>query len=237
MRAFRITQAQLDEIFEHPLPDHAYQILANLTVINEMIVDEPVIKAVPVHETVGMWGEPKEEPVWTPNDDREAGTVRLVKKRDGGQKPLLNFFMGKMAEYPDPEHSKEQFEKEYLGTWTEKVDLRGKAAGVAAMVSDRAVDELNAAHRLELLEREASRIQEAKRAHTSAQELVQLQGKAAFYEKLVKDNEALIFAALDKGEKPNQFYVDNFKNYQTQLKTAEYELQRFRSEQSMRTGR
>lgn len=230
MRAFRITQAQLDEIFEHPLPDHAYQILANLTVINEMVVDEPVIKAVPVHETVGMWGEPKEEPVWTPNDDREY-KVRQVKSREPGKQ---DFFMGKMTTY---DSSAKRFEEEYLGTWTEKVDLNSKAAGVASMVSSRAVDELNAAHKLELLEREAVRIEEAKRAHTSAQELVTLKGKAAFYEKLVKDNEALILDALSKGEKPNQFYVDNFKNYQSQLKTAEYELQRFRSEQSMRTGR
>lgn len=90
MRAYRITQAQLDEIYEHPLPDHAYQILSNLTPIVEMEVDDPSV-SVPANPLYGLWGDAKEEPAqetWMPDDDRI--TINIQPQE---------FFEGETAEY------------------------------------------------------------------------------------------------------------------------------------------
>lgn len=101
MRVFRITQAQLDEIFEHPLPDHAYQILANLPILKETVGEDPSSipniqytmpdrKPPPVHETAGMWGEPKEE-IYASDEDRST-TVHRLKERTPDLQPLRGKF-------------------------------------------------------------------------------------------------------------------------------------------------
>lgn len=105
MRAYKITQEQLDEIYEHPLPDHAYQILANLPILSSKSTVQaedplPPVKSVQVHETAGMWGEPKEEPFLL-DDDREP-RVHQPKKRNPGLRGDFTFDKNAVYEIPEP---------------------------------------------------------------------------------------------------------------------------------------
>lgn len=222
MRAFRITQAQLDEIFESlGHYGRVYDILANLEVINEMVMDKPSSipnvrvtvegrKHPPVHETVGMWGEPKEEEddpeaKWMLDDDRTPGTFRIVKKRPE-KSPHDFFFEGKTLEY---KMDRKDFEQEYLTTPTSH---------------DDALDALNAAHKAEMEEREYARAMKAKHAEAQSERLKRLRADVAYWKSEVQIHERKIFAKIDSGSSANEYDLEVMQSTHNLLAEAEKAL-------------
>lgn len=237
MRAFRITQAQLDEIFESlGHYGRVYDILANLEVINEMVMDKPSSipnvrvtvegrKRPPVHETVGMWGEPKEEPLpdyrpgqpggedladdpnvqWELDDDRTPGTFRIVKKRPE-KSPHDFFFEGKTLEY---KMSRKDFEQEYLTTPTHH---------------DDALDALNAVHKAEMEEREYARAMKAKHAEAQSERLSRLREDVAYWKDEVRVHERKMFQVIDAGNKPLEYDIEVMQSVHSMLADAEKAL-------------
>jgi hypothetical protein len=235
VRAFRITQAQLDEIFESlGHYGRVYDILANLEVINEMVMDKPSSipnvrvtvegrKHPPVHETVGMWGEPKEEPLpdyrpgqpggedladdpnvqWELDDDRTPGTFRIVKKRPETKQ---DFFYGKTLEY---KMDRKDFEQEYLTIPTSH---------------DDALDALNAVHKAEMEEREYARAMKAKHAEAQSERLKRLRADVAYWKSEVQIHERKIFAKIDSGSSANEYDLEVMQSTHNLLAEAEKAL-------------
>ncbi|UKL15042.1 hypothetical protein hairong_138 [Pseudomonas phage hairong] len=224
MREFRITQEQLDRIFAKGVRGEVYSILANLPVISGTVTHEPSSipevrvtlegkKHAPVHETVGMWGEAKEEPLpdyrpglpggedladdpnvkWELDDDRTPGSFRLVKKRPE-KSPHDFFYEYTMSTYNNPDEP------------------------------DDALAQLNAAHKAEKEELEYARALREKETHVQAAKLQKLRQDVVFWKEEVRNHERKIFARIDAGGTSTEYDMEVMKSVQNMLAEAEKRL-------------